>query len=138
MAQKVSASVKIESHKKEFTDEMLDKVGSWLEAVGMDAASTAAKNVPVNTGRLKNSISHAVVKSEKTVYIGTNVEYAAYHEFGTGKYAEDGAGRKEPWAFQDEQGNWHRTSGVPARHFLQAGVTAHQHDYEQMLKNLLQ
>lgn len=135
---KTSASVKIESHKKEFTDEMLQKVESWLNAVGLDAASTAAQQVPVDTGRLKNSISHAVVKEEKTVYIGTNVEYAPYHEFGTGKYSEDGTGRKEPWAYQDQNGEWHRTSGVPARHFLQFGITAHQQDYEQMLKNTLQ
>ena len=134
---KVSASVKFESHAKDFTEEMHRKVKSWLNAIGADAASTAAKQVPVNTGRLKNSISHAVADNDKTVYIGTNVSYAIYHEFGSGKYAEEGTGRQEPWSYQDENGEWHRTSGVPARHFLQYGVTAHQSEYEQMLRNIL-
>lgn len=35
----------------------------------------------VDTGNLMNSISHNVMT--ETVRIGTNVEYAVYHEFGT-------------------------------------------------------
>lgn len=117
--------------------ELRQKVNAWLEAIGEDAASTAAEVVPVDTGRLKGSISSAVVESENCVYIGTNVEYAIYHEFGTGKYASDGSGRTKPWMFQDEKGEWHWTAGVPARHFLQYGATAHQAEYKTMLENIL-
>ena len=42
-------------------------------------------NSRVDTGRLRNSIAHTVVKED--VYIGTNLEYAPYHELGTGIYA---------------------------------------------------
>lgn len=35
----------------------------------------------VDTGRLRNSVTHAV--KDKTMYVGTNVEYAPYIEFGT-------------------------------------------------------
>ena len=43
-----------------------------------------AKNLaPVDTGRLRHSITHEVEDQEAQV--GTNVEYAAYVEFGTSK-----------------------------------------------------
>lgn len=58
-----------------------------LEAVGLLAEGYAKKLCPVDTGRLRNSITHGVDYSDTTAYIGTNVEYAAYVEFGTSKTA---------------------------------------------------
>lgn len=52
-----------------------------LEAVGQEAEGYAKDDVPVDTGRLRNSIAHKVDSSEQAVYIGTNVEYAPYVEF---------------------------------------------------------
>ena len=52
-----------------------------LEAVGLQAEGYAKLQCPVDTGRLRNSISHAV--DGDTAYIGTIVEYAPYVEFGT-------------------------------------------------------
>lgn len=54
-----------------------------LEAVGLTAERYAKALCPVDTGRLRNSISHAV--EGDSVYIGTNVEYAIYVEKGTRK-----------------------------------------------------
>ena len=51
-----------------------------LEAIGLTAEGHAKKETPVDTGRLRNSISHAV--QDKAAYIGTNVEYAPYVELG--------------------------------------------------------
>ena len=104
--------VTIDSHVDEITAEMQTKINSWLEAIGQDAASTAADFAPVDTGRLKNSISHAVVEDAKTVYIGTNVEYAPFQELGTSR-------------------------GIPGKHFLQFGATAHADEYKAMLENIL-
>lgn len=42
----------------------------------------------VRTGALRNSIAHKYVSSENTAYIGTNIEYAPYVEFGTSKMRE--------------------------------------------------
>ena len=52
-----------------------------LVAIGMTAEGHAKKITPVDTGRLRNSISHA--ETDDAVYIGTNVEYAPYVELGT-------------------------------------------------------
>ena len=104
--------IKIEDHSEEVLDAMNEQVIAWLEAIGEDAAGTAADKAPVDTGRLKGSISSAVVESEKAVYIGTNVEYAPYQEFGTSR-------------------------GVKGKHFLQFGVTAHQAEYKSLLEQYL-
>lgn len=52
-----------------------------LEAVGMQAENYAKGLCPVDTGNLRNSITHEV-ENETTVAIGSNVEYAAYVEMG--------------------------------------------------------
>ena len=56
-----------------------------LEKVGLVAEGYAKRLCPVDTGRLRNSITHQVNDSEKSVYIGTNVEYAPHVELGTYK-----------------------------------------------------
>lgn len=127
--------VKITDNSEEIRAALKGQLHSWLDAIGQDAASTAANHAPVDTGALKNSISHAVDDQNVCVYIGTNIEYAPYHEFGTGKYTA--GGRQGGWAYQDANGEWHRTYGVPAKHFLQFGATAHQAEYKAMLEQHL-
>lgn len=46
-----------------------------LEAIGETAEGYAKDDCPVDTGRLRNSITNQVKDEE--VYIGSNVEYAA-------------------------------------------------------------
>lgn len=62
-----------------------DALPPALEICALVAEGYAARLCPVDTGRLRASISHAVVPEEKAAYIGTNVEYAPYVEFGTVK-----------------------------------------------------
>ena len=54
-----------------------------LEAIGLQAEGYAKLLSPVDTGRLRNSLTHQAKQSEKAVYIGTNVEYGKYVEMGT-------------------------------------------------------
>ena len=51
-------------------------IKNGLEAIGLTVEGHAKKITPVDTGRLRNSISHATDK--EAAYIGTNVEYAAF------------------------------------------------------------
>lgn len=54
-----------------------------LEVCGQKAESYAKALCPVDTGRLRNSITH--FQSGEDEYIGTEVEYAPYVELGTRK-----------------------------------------------------
>lgn len=71
-----------------FKDHAEDQIRTALEAVGQAAETYAKKGCPVDTGNLRNSISHDVAQSgssELAAYIGTNVEYAPYVEMGTSR-----------------------------------------------------
>ena len=146
-------SVKITDNSEEIIKACESQVYEWLQAVGEDASGTASDKCPVDTGRLKNSISWATARGSggtespqgtpeaKTVYIGTNVEYAPYHEFGSGEFATKGSHAKRiPWGFEGKSAKWagwHSTSGVKARHFIQFGVSAHKSRYKTMLEEYL-
>ena len=83
--------------------ELTDKLTKALEDVGGFIVSEAKLNLHnndnVDNGDLINSITHKV--QGHVLSVGTSVFYAPYVEFGTGKYAENGQGRKTPWKFQD-------------------------------------
>lgn len=80
-----------------------------LEAIGMTAEGHAKKNTPVDTGRLRNSITHTA--DSNAAYIGTNVEYAPYVELGA-------RGRKPV-------------------HMLVRAATEHKAEYKQIMENAL-
>lgn len=49
-----------------------------LEKCGLTAEGYAKMLCPVDTGNLRNSITHQVDEGGDVVYIGTNSEYGAY------------------------------------------------------------
>lgn len=52
-----------------------------LEMIGLTAEKYAKEIVPVDTGRLRNSITHEV--DGKEVFVGSATEYAPHVEYGT-------------------------------------------------------
>ena len=116
-------SVKMETNNKDKVIKATnDNIHIVLEMIGIQAEKYAKALCPVGTpestgikgyigGRLRNSIAHSVVDSEKAVYIGTNVEYAPYVELGTVK--------------------------MNARPYLRPAVENHQMEYIKMIHDLL-
>ena len=78
-----------------------------LTAIGATAETYAKKATPVDTGRLRNSISHTV--DGEAAYIGSNVEYAPYVELGT--------------------------SRAKAHHMLQKAATEHSAEYKRLAED---
>ena len=129
-------SIEVISHKIEVIQVKDEAVVKALETIGLVAERYAKELCPTDTSRLKNSISHQV--DDETVYVGTNVEYAPYVEFGTGKFAEGGGGRPTPWSYQDDKGNWHTTNGMKPQPYLKPAIENHLDEYKQYLKDELQ
>jgi phage gpG-like protein len=75
-------STEIIDHSTEVLEKMKEQVLKGLESIGQECEGYAKADCPVDTGRLRNSISHKVASGEQAVYIGTNVEYAPYVEYG--------------------------------------------------------
>lgn len=63
---------------------MQNAIPPLLEVCGLVAENYSKRLCPVDTGRLRNSITHATKQEQEwyAVYIGTNVEYAPKQEFG--------------------------------------------------------
>lgn len=116
-------------------NEFRDAVLRALERCGEQAEGYAKDLAPVDTGNLRNSISHKVDDGEAAVYIGSNTSYAAYVELGTGKYTE--GGRPTPWVYRDDEGKWHWTAGNPAQPFLAPAVKDHPQTYRNIIADEL-
>lgn len=108
----MAKDIKIEDHSAEVEAAIYEAIKRGLKDIGMAAEGDAKKLCPVQSGLLRNSITHALSgesfdhsysstdgkktgsfneqvgdNDEKAVYIGTNVEYAAYVEMGTSRTA---------------------------------------------------
>jgi phage gpG-like protein len=92
---------------KEVLSAMEKAIERGLEAIGLTAEGYAKKETPVDTGRLRNSISHAV--DDKAAYIGSNVEYAPYVELGS--------------------------RGRDGKHMLQRAAAEHSSEYKRLLED---
>lgn len=80
----------INDHSDEYKRQLLEQLPAALEAIGIHIEGEAKEeleNTPrrIDTGNLRNSITHQVVNSEGVVYVGTNVEYALYVHEGTSR-----------------------------------------------------
>lgn len=124
---------KFTDNSQEILAAMLEAKMRALEACGLVAEGYAKKAAPVDTGNLRNSISHKVTGD--AAYIGTNVEYAPYIELGTGKHTT--GGRQDSWVYQDDKGNWHRTNGQKPKPFLRPAVADHAAKYREIMKDEL-
>ena len=90
----------------------------------------------VQTARLRNSIDHTVDEDELIGYVGSNVEYAVYVEFGTGEFAENGQGRKGGWVYQDPSGEWFFTWGQEPQPYLRPAFRQNKGRIEALAKEI--
>lgn len=126
-------------NRKAIMNKFDELMANALTQCGLVAEGHAKMNLTkqhaVDTGALRNSITYKVTKESggQVCYVGTNMEYAPYIEFGTGKYVS--GGRRTSWLFKDSKGNWHRTEGQKPRPYLKPAVTEHTKEYEQVIQN---
>ena len=128
-------NVQFTDNSKEALEAMQQAAVRALEKCGLTADGYAKKLCPVDTGNLRNSITHTVDEEEPAAYIGSNSSYASYVELGTGKYVS--GGRPTPWVYQDEKGNWHRTHGQKAQPYLKPAVADHANTYRKIIEDEL-
>ena len=120
---KIEGIKKLQSQLKDYVKKSSKKTMQAMLDTGYEIHKEAVKNITkngsVDTGRLRNSIAVEGDKKKMEVRIGTNVKYSPYVEFGTGKYAENGKGRKTPWVYYYERiEKFVRTEGMRPKPFL--------------------
>ena len=119
---------KIIDHSQEIINATNEAIYNALEIVGNKAADYAAGLAPVDTGNLKNSMTCDVNIDEKAVYIGTDVEYAPYVEFGH---------RQEVGRYVPEIGKRLVKAYVPAKPFLKPAIVNNLEEYKGIIESEL-
>ncbi len=102
-------------------DEIQARINKALDEVGGIIKAAAKENVTSKgTGHLRDSIAKQTIGTgDKTVVqIGSPLDYAVYQEFGTGEFAENGAGRKGGWVYRAPNGKFYHTDGSKPKKFL--------------------
>lgn len=93
---------------------------------------SAKQKAPKGTGELRRSIESKVEGNEGIVF--TPLEYAPYVEFGTGLFAENGGRTDVPWCYQDDEGEWHSTSGMKPQPFMRPALYENREQIKRILK----
>ena len=106
-----SMKIKIDDHSQDILRMLGEKTEKALKAIGQECETYAKKDCPVDTGRLRGSITNKVVGN--SVYVGTNVEYAEKQEFG----------------------DYHHRVGK--KHYLRDAAATHADHYKEILKAAL-
>lgn len=107
----MAIDVKITDNSDLVKNALEEQIEAALIAIGMTAETYAKRDCPVDTGRLRNSITHEVRMDENATYIGSNVEYAAFVEMGTKR--------------------------MKARPYLRPAATNHTEEYKSLVKQAL-
>ena len=104
-------NIQFTDNSKEVSEDIKAALLRGLETCGLVAEGYAKKLAPVDTGNLRNSITHTVDDGEPAAYIGTDVEYAPYVCLGT--------------------------IHMKAQPFLKPAVNDHKDEYRKILENSL-
>jgi HK97 gp10 family phage protein len=103
----------------------IEKVENNVKKACAIVERAAKQNAPKDTGELRRSITSRVEGDSSgniTGLVFTPLEYAPYVEYGTGLFAEAGGRMDVPWNYQDDEGNWHSTSGQKPQPFLRPAL----------------
>jgi len=109
-----------------------EAAGAFLKKSGLMVVSIAGQKAPRDKGTLGSSISAGEVKKTAgtlEIPVGTNVDYAPHHEFGTGIYGKNNApitpkrAKMLRFVIKGGQVVYARSvKGVPAKKFMQQGI----------------
>lgn len=109
----------------------LEELQSALGKACAVVEASAKQKAPKDTGALARSITSKIEDTEGIIF--TPLEYAPYVEYGTGLFAEEG-GRNTPWIYEDDKGEWHRTSGQKPQSFMRPALEENREKIINILK----
>lgn len=109
-----------------------DKLNAALGKACAIVERAAKEKAPKGSGELRRSITSKVEDGEGVVF--TPLLYAPYVEFGTGLFAENGGRTDVPWCYQDDEGEWHSTSGQKPQPFMRPAINENREQILRILK----
>lgn len=134
--------------KFEGLDKIIDKIEDFDDVREMTSVmqqacnlveSAAKDKAPKKTGALRRSITSKVEVTGNSIegIVFTPLEYAPYVEYGTGLFAENGNGRKTPWVYMDDKGNYHYTRGQHPQPYMRPALEENKDKIITIIKGAL-
>lgn len=113
-----------------------DKLTAALGKACALVERSAKQKAPKGTGELRRSITSKVEKEGNGAVgiVFTPLEYAPYVEFGTGLFAEEGGRKDVPWCYQDDEGEWHSTSGMHPQPYMRPALNENREQIKRILR----
>jgi len=163
-----SKTLSLDIQLDDYSDKVLAAVNNaverFLESAGEAAEGHAKDSLTeskaVDTGNLRDGVTHAV--DGNTLYVGTNSEYGAYVEYGTGKYnggygwwvyvkggdeSKKGSAADKRYTYEEAKRimailrskglDAHMTEGMPARPYIKPAIADHIAEYKDLLEQSL-
>jgi len=133
------SSFKFTDNSGKAKQQLQDAADAGLEAALMMLEAQIKKNAPVNLGHLRDHIDHTRTRTGDITWgkVGSPDKYAIYVEFGTGEFAENGAGRKGGWTYQDPSGEWFFTWGQEPQKFMRNAYRLKRMQVQQIIAKYL-
>lgn len=122
--------LKITDYSAEVLAEMGDAVLRALERIGSQGEGYAKDLCPVDTGRLRNSITHQVDEENSAVYVGSNVSYSITVETGAAPFD-----KKDPSENVEMEGDPDRVPGGIPQPFLKPAIAGHLQTYRNIVED---
>jgi len=125
-------------------DRVLERLENVADADGLEAAMgkacalverSAKQKAPKGNGELRRSITSTVERDSEDIkgIVYTALEYAPYVEYGTGLFAEESGRQDVPWHYQDDEGNWHTTSGMKPSPYMRPALAENRERIKRMI-----
>lgn len=113
-----------------------DKIRGALKKSCALVERDAKIKAPKDTGALRRSITSEIVTEDGDIagIVFTPLEYAPYVEYGTGLFAESGGRKDVPWNYQDDEGNWHSTSGQRPQPYMRPALNENREEIIKLIK----
>ncbi|RIJ64087.1 HK97-gp10 family putative phage morphogenesis protein [Rummeliibacillus sp. POC4] len=130
-------SKELERALNKWSDKIEKEVKRIIHETALLIQSEARALAPEDSGYLRKSITIDLSSDGLTALISVGADYGIYIEYGTGIYAVNGNGRKDPWVFYDENhGKFVFTHGMRAKPFWFPAIEVGKKYYEKEMKKL--
>ena len=130
-------------------EEVFDNLDALVDIQKLEAALGRAcalverstkQKAPKDSGELRRSITSKVERVGDEGAVGvvfTPLEYAPYIEFGTGLFAENGGRQDVPWNYQDDEGEWHSTSGLHPHPYMRPALNENREQIKRIIEGAI-
>ncbi|MEH6941525.1 HK97-gp10 family putative phage morphogenesis protein [Bacillus sp. JJ722] len=122
---------------KKFGDAIIEDAKALVAETAYLIQAQARALAPHDSGYLRQSIEVDILNGGLTAKVTVGAEYAIYIEYGTGVFAVEGNGRKDPWVYySDKYGRFVFTKGMKAQPFWMQAVDSGRKHFGKEVKKL--